>query len=545
MLAIATIVSYVGIKNSDTNYSTLIDVQTYNLDAAKDIKISVREQSAAVRGYLLTGEATFKEDLGKANENFEKDTEYLLNHLTLQKNIDKVKKLQETYNQYKDIIQEEVKLKEDGRMKDAIALMNAEGRSTGNQLSSEMDEIVEAIQKKLALENERVSSETNTILVQVLLISIVAIILGILMSLIIGRMITRPVKEVSAALRKVAEGYLDIEPVSIKNKDELGEMGVVLNQMVTDLRKVVGQVRDSSEQVAASSEELAASSDQSTKVSEHIAVVTQKSAEGTEQQMAEFQQVSSSVGYMVSNLHQIAQNSEDMQQVANLTDSLTIDGAAAISNVETQMSKIEQTVSEATKSIRSLENKSEEISHIVGIITNIADQTNLLALNAAIEAARAGESGKGFAVVADEVRKLAEDSKKSADEISTMVAQIQSETILAVEAMEEGHHQVAEGMKETSEASSAFTKISSSIGNVSDKVKEVTASVESLVIQSDQVSKAMEQLTEISMRSVTANQESSAATEEQLATMEEVSSSANALANLSEDLQEIIKHFKL
>lgn len=545
LLAISAFVSFIGLKSSDASYATLIEVQTYNLDSAKDLKISVREQSAAVRGFLLTGGSTFKEDIEAADTNFEKETEYLLNHLTVPENINKVKSLQETYRQYNEIVQQLVSLKENSQDKEAITLLNAKGRSMGNQLSSDTDEIVEVIQKKLSVESERVSSKIENIIVQVLSISFIAIIIGIFLSLKIARMIARPVKKVSDALKQIAEGHLDIEPVSIKNKDELGEMGMNLNEMVSDLRNIVGQVRESSEQVAASSEELAASSDQSTKVSEHIAVVTQKSAEGTEQQMVEFQLVSSSVVQMVSGLHQIAKNSEDMHQAANLTDSLTLEGAAALSNVEIQIGKIEQTVAEATRMIQSLENKSTEINHIVGIITDIADQTNLLALNAAIEAARAGESGKGFAVVADEVRKLAEDSKKSADEISAMIAQIQNETISAVKAMENGYHQVQQGMRETSEANSAFTKISSSMGNVSGKVKEVTVSVESLVIQSDQVSKAMEHLEDISMRSVTANQESSAATEEQLATMEEVSASANSLAYLSEDLQEIIKHFKL
>jgi len=545
LLAIAAVVSFIGFKNADASYSTLIDVQTHNLDKAKDLKISVREQSAAVRGYMLTGEEDFEKDIDTANENFEEVMEYLLSHLTVPQNIDKVKNLQETYKQYNEIVQDLVKLIENGQDNEAIALMNAEGRNMGDQLSAETDEIVEAIQKKLTIENERVSSKTKSISVQVLSISIIAIMIGILLSIMISRMITRPVKKVSEAMRKLALGNLDIEPVSIKNKDELGEMGTILNGMIAEFRKVVGQVRESSEQVAASSEELAASSDQSTKVSEHIAVVTQKSAEGSEQQMIEFQKVSSSVDQMVSGLHQIARNSEDMQQVANLTESLTRDGAAAISNVEDQMEKIERTVSGATKIIQSLENKSEEISHIVSIITGIADQTNLLALNAAIEAARAGENGKGFAVVADEVRKLAEDSKKSADQIKEMIAMILNGTVQAVGAMRDGHNQVQEGMKETSQASSAFMEISTSMGNVSDKVKEVTISVESLVNQSDQVSIAMEQLTQISMRSVTANQESSAATEEQLATMEEVSAAANSLAYLSEDLQEIIKHFKL
>lgn len=193
------------------------------------------------------------------------------------------------------------------------------------------------------------------------------------------------------------------------------------------------------------------------------------------------------------------------------------------------MNHIEKTVANASDIIRSLEKRSEEISRIMGIITSIAEQTNLLALNATIEAARAGEHGQGFAVVANEVRKLAEESKNSADEIRTMVSNIQTEMAHAVKAMEEGHHQVNTGLKESSDAGAAFIKISESMSNVLGKVQEVAASVESLDDQGAQITKTLEELAVISNKTAEANQESSAATEEQLATMEEISSSLTRL----------------
>ena len=88
------------------------------------------------------------------------------------------------------------------------------------------------------------------------------------------------------------------------------------------------------------------------------------------------------------------------------------------------MNQIKQSVIKASNSIISLRERSNEISQITEIITGVAEQTNLLALNAAIEAARAGEHGKGFSVVAEEVRKLAEESKKSASQITIMINHI-------------------------------------------------------------------------------------------------------------------------
>ncbi len=91
------------------------------------------------------------------------------------------------------------------------------------------------------------------------------------------------------------------------------------------------------------------------------------------------------------------------------------------------MSEINEVVTELAREIRELGRQSEEIGHIVTLITGIAEQTNLLALNAAIEAARVGEQGRGgFAVVAEEVRSLAEQSRRAADEITQLIQAIRN-----------------------------------------------------------------------------------------------------------------------
>ena len=104
----------------------------------------------------------------------------------------------------------------------------------------------------------------------------------------------------------------------------------------------------------------------------------------------------------------------------------------------TGMQRIRGEVQGISKKVKSLADRSLEISEIVNTIEDIASQTNLLALNAAIEAAGAGESGLRFAVVAEEVRKLAERSGKAAKDIVVLIKAVQAETQQAVVAMEEG-----------------------------------------------------------------------------------------------------------
>jgi twitching motility protein PilJ len=148
------------------------------------------------------------------------------------------------------------------------------------------------------------------------------------------------------------------------------------------------------------------------------------------------------------------------------------------------MQNIRREVQSISKNIKTLSDRSLEISEVVDTIGSIARQTNLLALNAAIEAAGAGEAGARFAVVADQVRKLAEDSAKAAARVGLLVKGIQTEIQGVVISVEGGTKEVEQGYRIATEAGARLEEIAQLAERNAEAIRQV---VQSTVAQVDRV----------------------------------------------------------
>ncbi|MEW8205262.1 MAG: methyl-accepting chemotaxis protein [Candidatus Thiodiazotropha taylori] len=140
---------------------------------------------------------------------------------------------------------------------------------------------------------------------------------------------------------------------------------------------------------------------------------------------------SQTMSNLLLSQHDLTRITDEMQKVSNIaTDNMekAQNSQLAVSQVVEAQNRTLGMIEQSHQTMRQLNSMSDEITGILGMISEIADKTNLLALNASIEAARAGEHGRGFAVVADEVKKLAESTKKATDEIRDVVNTFQKET---------------------------------------------------------------------------------------------------------------------
>ncbi|MFC4099296.1 methyl-accepting chemotaxis protein [Paenibacillus xanthanilyticus] len=434
----------------------------------------------------------------------------------------------------------------------AAANKNAEAYAHYHENVEAMRKLVNDTLKALQkynVENAGIINETNQqdvkdVTVFVSSVVAAALLALVALSLVISRMIVKPVKEVKRLLTEAEQGDFTVKGSYI-SKDEIGQLVASLNSMTANLQTVFGSVHESTFQVAASAEELSASAVQSSKASEHVTLTVQELAVGTDKQAQLVSDSTNAISDMAGYTQSIADSTDRMKQDALHASAVSSEGNQAISEVGTQMNSIYANVSSLFDAVKSLNERSNEIEQITNVISGISAQTNLLALNAAIEAARAGEHGKGFAVVAGEVRKLAEQSNQSTDQISQLIQLIQQDTETTLRTMEKAAQEVNSGLTVVNHAGGSFQKIEQAVSSVVAQIEDISADLRKLADGTANVNASIRDVHAVASDSASMTQNISAATEEQLASMEEISSSSQALASLADDLQRIIKQFKI
>jgi methyl-accepting chemotaxis protein len=373
----------------------------------------------------------------------------------------------------------------------------------------------------------------------------IAIVLGLLITLIFAGRVAGPIKAITGQIKQVADGKLTISPLSLRRNDEIGQLATHFYTMTDQLKKVIVSLTDTSSQVAASAEELTASSGESSKATEHITTTIQDSASDTEEQAIHLGQSKDSIEKMTDGILRIDSNAGEAAKSALEAAKISDKGSDSINQAVAQMDTIHQSVNDTAEVVQHLAERSTEISQIVDVITSIANQTNLLALNAAIEAARAGTAGQSFAVVADEVRKLAEQSGTSARQISDLIESVQSETKQAVDKMQTSTESVRDGLSAVNLAGESFQTIKGAINHVATRVQEVSASIQELSSQAEGLKGKVAKISEMSITTSANMQTVSAVTEEQLASIQEIAASASSLSELAESLNQLIGKFQL
>ena len=324
----------------------------------------------------------------------------------------------------------------------------------------------------------------------------------------------RSITELLTVINQVARGDLTLRG-KVTN-DALGNVADSINYMLDNFTKVLERVRKAAMEVTA--------------CSNNILVAADEMQAGATQQDQEITNTSSAVEELTVSMKQVSNNAEASAEAARRALDAAEQGNRAVRDTLEGMQRIRASVQATAKKIKSLGDRSLEISEIINVINDITEQTNLLALNAAIEAARAGEAGRGFAVVADEVRKLAEHSRSATKDIAALIKAIQAETNEAVVVMEEGTKEVEGGATLADQAGRALDAISSVVRQSAELVQEISLASKQQVRGTEGVAHAMQIISNIT-------RQTSQGTRGTVATVSQ-------LVKLSDQLNEALAQFR-
>ncbi|MFZ3281567.1 MAG: methyl-accepting chemotaxis protein [Pseudomonas sp.] len=310
---------------------------------------------------------------------------------------------------------------------------------------------------------------TSAVIATVIAVAIIIALLGMLI-----RILIQPLHVMTRAMEDIADGEGDLtKRLTIVNNDEFGVLGTAFNRFV---ERIHGSIR-----------EVSSATGQVNEVALRVVAASNSSMYNSDQQASRTSSVAAAINQLGAAAQEIARNAAQASNQASDARGLAEDGQQVVDRSIKAMNQLSSMLSASSSNIESLNSKTVNIGQILEVITSISQQTNLLALNAAIEAARAGEAGRGFAVVADEVRNLAHRTQESAQQVQTMIEELQVGARESVSTMSDSQRHSQDSVAIANLAGERLNSVTQRIGeidgmnqSVATATEEQTAVVESI-----------------------------------------------------------------
>ena len=343
-----------------------------------------------------------------------------------------------------------------------------------------------------------------------------AVLFLILTVIVLTRIVSRPLKDLSVLSTRIGKGDLTAEIRQVSHNDEVGSLFQAFRIMTDNMRTMVRENKESVNLLSSSSAEI-------------LAAATQVAASSVETATAVSQTTST-----VEEVRQISESSsakaKAVSDKAEKNTEIAQNGKKAVASLVENMDNIRERVESIAESVVRLSEQGQAIGEIIASVNDIADQSNLLAVNAAIEAAKAGEYGKGFGVVAQEIKGLAEQSRQATTKVRAILLDVQKGTSAAVMATEQGNKAVDIGVKQSQEAGESIRVLTDSVAEAAQTAIQIAASNQQQMAGISQVTSAMENIKQGSAQTAASTKQAEIA--------------ARNLNELAQKIKQLMEHYR-
>lgn len=454
--------------------------------------------------------ANYKQVTTETKQAFDNKMVELERTLIDEKDKETIENIKKAWTQYFTVSGQIFDLINQGKQEEAIQLLGEDSKAIFDNASQELVNYVHFNRDQAAHASRQGDKGFDTAFAVMITVIAITTLVVILLAVFITRSITQPIRKLSDAANKLAEGDVNVN-VQTTSRDEIGELMNAFGQMIESIREqalAVEKVADGDltvhvrvrsdrdllgkklqEMIERNNEiltNISHASDQVASGSKQVSDSSISLSQGATEQASAVEELTASLEEVSSQTKLNAANANEANQLAESSKQNALQGNEQMKDMLNAM----QDINEASSSI----------SKIIKVIDEIAFQTNILALNAAVEAARAGQHGKGFAVVAEEVRNLAARSANAAKETTTMI----EGSILKVQ----------DGTKIADKTAEALRSIVLDIEKVADLVGNIAVASTEQAAAITQINQGIAQVSQVVQTNSATSEESAAASEE-------------------------------
>jgi methyl-accepting chemotaxis protein len=525
-------------KSTDAMSETEIPL----LIADERLHVNITDRIGLARAYVLYGDSYYKELFMNLTEESQKIQE---SSLSIEHSDELANIVEDSINWRDGVLENVFEAYDQGDELNARTYLQNVAEPKATSISNNLKELIKTREEAVNSGAKNIDMILDISRYFMLIVVVIVLIIGIIIAIKLANSISKPMRQLRNRMNEIKSGELRGAPLVTKAKDEIAQLIHATNDMQESLRTIVTEINTVSNTVHSHSEDLSRSSHEVTEASNQVAATMEELSTGAETQANTTSDLANSMIALSENIQTANNSGNRVRETSTNMMDWTTEGNQSMHDSINQMERIYTVVNNAVSQVKGLNDQSKQITQLVNVIKDVSEQTNLLALNAAIEAARAGEHGKGFAVVADEVRKLAEQVSNSVNDITSIVASIQTETSNVTSSLETGYKEVERGMEQVATTGEKFEQINSGLNQMLTDVKLISENLATIFEQSDDMNKSVEEIASISEQSAAGIEETTASVEETSSSMEEVSGSSTTLSKLAQQLKQVVGHFKV